>query len=447
MEVVAYKPLPQRPLGRRARRTINRALRNQGVVETVAVKPIVTQAVNGPKKRKRNRRRQRVGEDNTQMVEYSPNIPLNNRIVPQPPGVSTGKNNMAPYIRRNMGKLSAEGMKFLKCAFSAADFDGAGNYGVPDKYGGKSLAVKHRGVFSFNFDSANTDYYFLVLPTPGFAYYLATTVAGVPPTAATVWRGVPYSDYSGLFGPTGLNAAINITKFRYVSQHFELVPTTNSNQWTGNVQSWKVPVAVEEALYGSGADTLTILGLNGTVATNQDMYTGPMNLGVYVGAFNKGGSDWGFSRIHKSRTNIPASLSAVAGVDFGEISGGSLAIPGFDNNFETICIKVSGMGPNVANTAILKSWACVEYQFVPGNPMYEMQVLHQESDEIALEMYRKIVVQLPVGVSYLDNENFWNRVLNIIRNISGGLSLLPGPYGLVAGGVHSIATGMSSLIL
>jgi len=129
------------------------------------------------------------------------------------------------------------------------------------------------------------------------------------------------------------------------------------------------------------------------------------------------------------------------------LGGGPGQIPGFDNQFESVLIKISGIGTNPLNTALFRTWACVEYQFQPSSVMYEMQNLKCMEDEMALRLYKRIVVELPTGVSFLDNANFWTRVLSIIRQISGGLSVLPGPYGLAASGVNALSTALEQIVL
>jgi len=37
------------------------------------------------------------------------------------------------------------------------------------------------------------------------------------------------------------------------------------------------------------------------------------------------------------------------------------------------------------------------------------------SDPVALAAYKKLISELPVGVCYMDNENFWRRVLNLLK--------------------------------
>lgn len=365
-------------------------------------------------------------------------------------GRTTYNQTIKSMIKGGRATISEDGMSFLKCAFAPPDFANSNVRGVPDEFQGKSLVKKHRLVTSQAFSSASTDYYFLVLPTPGYAYWVATVATGTPITATTVFSGVPFADCATFFnsgGTAGNSTADIVDKFRFVSNHFELVPTANQMTWSGNVQCWKFPSALfirqNNLTTGAEAGNLwSVSGLQSLNATNADQYTGPFNLGVYSGAYNTS-SKFDFSQIVEFVTAVPSTPFALLG-DFGQLSAPTHGFTGFDNQFESMVVKVTGMGTNVGNTAIIKSWACVEYQALPGNGYYEFQSL-SPCDKVALDLYRKIINQLPPGVSFVDNESFWQRVLQIIRQVSGGLSVIPGPYGMAAGGVNKISDALEQI--
>lgn len=362
----------------------------------------------------------------------------------------TAYNQISKSVIRNRATISQDGLSFLKCAFAPPDFANTNVRGVPDEFQGKSLVKKHILVSSKTFSSASTDYYFLVLPTPGYAYWTATVATGSPIIATTVFTGVPFSDCHVFFNSgdiPGASTADIVDKFRYVSNHFEMVPTANQMTWSGNVQCWKFPAALfirqNNLTAGAQAGNLwSISGLQALNATSADQYTGPFNLGVYSGAYNAS-SQFDFSQIIEYVTAVPTAPFANLG-DFCQLSATANGFTGFDNQFESMVVKVSGMGTNTANTAIIKSWACVEYQALPGSGYYEFQSL-SPCDKAALDLYRKIINQLPPGVSFVDNESFWQRVLQIIRQVSGGLSVIPGPYGLAAGGVNKISDALEQM--
>lgn len=362
--------------------------------------------------------------------------------------VSTGPpfrgQNVEKYYGQ-AGNLTQDGLAFLKCAFAPPDFANSRLSGVPDDFNGKSLVKKHRYVQAITFIPGN-DAYILVLPTPGYAYWTASVAAGTPILASTIFQGIPYSDTATIFdgnGVAGQSTADIVDKFRFVSQHFEMVSTTNAMSWTGNIQVWKMPVQLGVRNSSSAADIYTVTGIQGTNATNADQYTAPFNMGVYSAAYNTGAS-FHFSQILEGVNIIP--VTPVAGQTFGVLSAANIGFTGFDNQFDSICVKVSGIGANTLDTAIIKTWACVEYQVVTGSLLYEYQSF-SSCDERALKLYRQIINNLPVGVSVDDNEAFWKRVLGIIRRISGGLAFVPGPYGVVAGGVNTIASALEELTM
>lgn len=451
MESVTLQPLPQR-VGKKTRKALNRILNNnpkltpQRAIVVPAQQPVMATIVN----QKKRRRRRRNGEGPIPIT--SPSGVLQNYLMPQAIGVSTGRSNAVRSINKGLRKaigtnsLTSQGVAFLKCAFAAPDFDGTNVYGVPDDYGGKSMAIRHRAVTPFTF-AAGRDYYFLVAPIPGIAFYSLAKASGVPVDPADTWNPTPYSNFQNLF-PNNIQGNYVTQKFRMVSSHIELVCTTNNNNWTGSVTAFKLPLQMYEAQNVSatinGVNYYSLSGLDGVINTDADMYSGPFNLGVYGGIYNKG-AKFDFHSVLRNQLGLPD------GGNFNPVNGdwGALAaqIPGFDNNFESYVVKVSGIGTNPNNTCLIRSWSCVEYQFTPGSVMYESQLLHGDCDPVALEVYRKLVLELPIGVSYLDNSNFWNRVLSILSTMGIALSSIPGPYGSIAGGVGAVASGLRQLTM
>jgi len=332
--------------------------------------------------------------------------------------------------------LTQEGKSFLKCAFAPPDFIGNDVAGVPDDFRGPSLVKKHRLVFTYNLTSSAVDYYFLVAPTPGVAFWVLTNPAGTGVASTSVFTPVFYSDFSTMFGPTtGATAADIVTKFRTISQHVELVPCVNDMSWTGNIQCFKAPMAM--VLDANTVSTrYSVTGLQGFNSTNANQYTAPFKNGVYSAAYNAG-AKFDFQPIVENQTALPNTM--IAG-DWGQLNG---CVVGFDSQFDSIMIKVTGV-TGTANTMIIKTWSCVEYQCSPGNLLYEFCSL-SPSDPLALKLYREVILGLPVGVPYYQNEGFWERVLKIIRRLSGPLSVIPGPPGMIAGGIDALAHGIQDL--
>jgi hypothetical protein len=388
-----------------------------------------TQANNKASKKRRNRNRA------AKKLNKAGGPPVT--AYPLPTYSNTG---MRQLSRIPKSSLTPAGEAFLKCAFAPPDFAASSSTGVPDEFRGQSLLKKHRYVGNFACNLPNQDYYILMIPTVGgVAYWSTNTPAGGQLTAPSVFTPTYYSDSQSLF-PTVSNMADIVTKYRFVSNHIELIPMMNQNSWTGSIQVWKAPITcVIRQSSTSTTNMYTVTGLQSANATNANQYTGPTNLGVYSAAYNAS-SVFTFNPILENIASLP--LLVTPG-DFGQLNGIN---GGIDPNFESIIVKISGMGPNNQNNFVLKTWACIEYQVNPGSSIYEYQTI-SPCDEYALKLYRAIVLQLPVGVSFLDNDTFWTRVLGIIKNVSGGLSYVPGPYGAIAAGVNMAANGIESLVI
>jgi hypothetical protein len=336
--------------------------------------------------------------------------------------------------------LSKEDVSFLKCAFAAPDFSGIDVAGIPDQYNGMSLVKKHKNVVAASYAPA-FDIYYILAPVPGIAYFTTSVPAGTSILATTTFLATGYSDFQTLFGLSSMSNANVVTKFRFVSNHFELIPTVNQMTWTGNIQAFTVPLELCPSVVPA-TSTLAwdIHGLQGLNGANSTQYTAPFNLGCFGAAYNRN-STFDFQPVLENVDIIPPS--GVPG-SFGSLlaNGG---IPGFDNNMDSLVIKISGV--TAAESAIIKTWACVEYQVLPGTSIYEYMTMSPCYSEQTLRLYREIVSSLPVAVTFLDNANFWMRVLDIIKRISGSLSVVPGPYGLIAGGVNAVSTGIESLVI
>lgn len=403
---------------------------------------LAQKAINTKSKSSRRRaRRNKVSEE-----VYNSNA----AVYPQPQATSYKTGNSYERLRSKMSSISKnkaltpDGVAFLKCAFAPPDFQASRIGGIPDQFEGQSLVKKHRLVLSRVF-AANLDHYILLAPVPGYSHFTTSVAPGTPILNTTLWQGIPYSDLQSLFGANtiGQEAADIVTKFRFASNHIEIVPTVNAMSWTGTIQAFKIALDVTWPQGGGVGDHVGLQGLNGVNATNANQYTGPFNLGVYSGCYTRA-STFQFNSIMENSINLPRILDVAQG-EFGQLLGAPY-MTGMDNQFESLVVKITGIGTNPNDSCVIKTWACVEYLINPGSGLYEYSTL-SPCDELALQLYRKIVVELPVGVSYLDNDTFWQRVLNIIRMVSGSLTVLPGPYGMAAGGINSLATAIGQLTM
>lgn len=332
-------------------------------------------------------------------------------------------------------RLTQHGMSFLKCAFAPPDFTDTQVSGVPDDFRGLTLLKRHRLTQSVTLAAGN-DYYFLLAPMPGFAFFVMTLPTGVAPVATDFFLGTEYSDYLDLFGVDGNSIGDIVSSFRYISNHIELISTTNQMTYSGSISVMKIPIKF--AMRGNGRYTIT--GLQSVNSSNCSMYTGASIDGVYSGAYNIA-PDFEFTPMLEAQpfSRIP---EAITPADFITLQG-VRSVTGFDNNFESVLIRVSGL--STTNTFMVKTWACVEYTALNNSSVYEYQRISPPCDDIAMRIYREVALSLPIAVPVRENSNFWNRVITIIRSITAAGSYVPGPVGMVSGGVNSIIRGLQSI--
>jgi hypothetical protein len=339
--------------------------------------------------------------------------------------------------------MTQEGMSFLKCAFAPPDFTDTGIKGIPDTFRGLSLLKKHRLTTTIQFPNAQ-DYYILLLPTPGYAYWYCTTSADVAPVFTQAFTGVPYSDFTSLFGNTLYSASDVVKEFRMVSNHLELKTTTNQMQWSGSITSFKFPATlIQRPNTADLSDIYTISGLDSILSNKANIFCDAFEKGVFTGCYNQS-PEFLFSGIFPALQYPFIPHTTLANIDWGQL-GGISNIPGFQNDFECSLIKISGV--TGAQSAILQTWACIEYKCDTSSSVYDYQTFSPQEDCMALRAYREIILSLPVAVTASQNADMWARVLNIIRSITSAGSYLPGPYGLLSSGVNIATRGLQQLTL
>lgn len=442
---IKFTPKPQRPQRVRNNRSITN-LKSMMLDILPSLANLNINKSNKPKRRRQRRRRAMIRN------EITNNMPYESSITPFIPpsmslGTSTQLKQMNLGLRRVFGnrKLTPAGLSFLKCAFAPVDFASSDVRGVPDKFEGVSLVKKHRLTSNITNPSGRDTYVWLA-PIPGVAYLYINKPAGDPIVSTDIWEPVAYADYTSLF-PSIEDMANIVNKYRFVSNHFELVPTVNQMSWSGSITAWKFPVSQvvrSEMTSAALSNMQTYTGLNAANATNVNMYSGPVYNGVYSGCYSTA-SEFEFRTITERMGGAFFPDTQLPG-DFTRINTGALptrAIAGFDNGFDNAIFKISGN--TTENTFLVRSFACVEYQTVPGSALYEYQTM-SPCDEMAIAAYKAIIKELPIGVTYMDNDHFWKRVLSILSMLSGGLSILPGPYGAIARGVNMASSAGEMLL-
>jgi hypothetical protein len=346
-------------------------------------------------------------------------------------------------------RITPNGLAFLKCAFAAPDFSVDPGKGIPDQFHGRTLSIKDCFTTSLTF-TPGEDTYILVAPVPGYAYFIgnSATVGGAPPSQ---WVGVPFPTFETNFG-TGTDTQNKFSKFRYASAAAGLYPTSNFMQFSGSLQVWRIDLNLAEnlrdALIGTGSPNPAeqfvqkrIQGLQGvTTLVPRDNYSESFIKGGYTFAFDK--------------TQDFEWQDFVSGTDFLESNAagsnrltydGSHRLTGLGNT-NTLVYKVSTPAGAV-NTALFRVWNCIELQPDTNSGLFQFSGVSPEYDPIAMEMYHNMKMRFPVAVPCVENAKFWENVLRMIRTISQAGSFLPGPAGVISGGISTIAEAIGGLVL
>lgn len=357
-----------------------------------------------------------------------------------------------------MGKMTDAGLKFLKSTFAAPDFAGQGTFdGIPDD---KTYSVApYRHILAADLFALlgimnvplGQKLVLVQLPTPGVAFWWAVVTTGVTPT--TIFTPVAYDQFDSLFGQPAISGPAppvdvnrNVNAFRMAGNSIELICTSNSTQWSGSIRALKgnCSLSTSSNLYspdGSWANfetTTQIVGLENANSTGAASFIAPSNLGVFMTAVNK--------EVIFNSHEIPDSMGSLNGNNpytFGVLSG---IFTGF-GDLETNFVILEGTSSPAYQTQFsVRCWQTVEYVPVNGTIIYNMSSISPRCDPVALELYRAVVADLPVAVTYFENDSFWKRLLSWTGKIGNALAGLPGPYGLIAGGVGGLASTVSNLV-
>jgi hypothetical protein len=338
--------------------------------------------------------------------------------------------------------LTPTGLAFLKCATASPDFYSTGALGVPDLFSGRSLNRQHTIVTGVSC-AANADTYFIFPPVPGVSYW--TTAVGIGSSTATSnWSSVPFADFTGLFNnTTGVGTAFTqaVDQFRFVSNSAELQCTMNQMTWAGTITAWKQPfrlqsyMSVQSATVGTQELLQTVTGFQSlNISPVSATYSAPVTDGIYSVSMNRQ-TDFRFDAL------IPAGGGSTVPTD----TGGSIAYPltGL-GGLESIVVRVTVPAGASAQSFNLRSWACVEYTPLTTSFVYEYSKNSAPYDPLALQLYRKIAEELPIGVPARENGAFWDRILSIIRGVTNLTSFIPGPIGMISRGVRLGAEGINT---
>jgi len=276
-----------------------------------------------------------------------------------------------------------------------------------------------------------------------------------------------------------LDRAEQVTKFRYASTAVGIYPTCNMMAFNGSIQVWKASLALTREMRSKVIATTTptnidiyepiVTGLEAIGIPANENYADSYIHGCYSVATNAQ-PDFEFAEIQENLGHIPAvfgtTATDVTGTSmFGSLrldtstqtatgAGGSV-IAGVGDVFlglgtmESIVIKVTNANVGAAGAvgAVIKLWACLEYQVNSNSALYQFANHSPALDPNALELYRKVSGEIPVAVSCDKNASFWQFVSGIIKRVAAVASYMPGPVGLVGTGVSAAIAGIEAMTL
>lgn len=308
--------------------------------------------------------------------------------------------------------------------------------GIPDEYDGSTISKRHQLVGGLPSFTAGKDGYIIMLPVPGVAYFWGERTAG-DVSSAMALTAVKYSDFSTLFA-TG-SEAIVVNNFRYASSVLEIIPTVNAMSWTGSIQVFKGRCKGVFAPTATTTNFFEVEGLDVLNSTKPDNVL-PFNHGMYAPT-RCTEADYPWNPIMTS-----CDISKVIGPN----PAGNFTFTGMTNftGFgcqEAVVVKIPAYA--AVDTAILRTWACVEYQVSSSSILYEYTHASPVYDPLALQLLTRFFKEHPTAVPYYDNDSFWQNFLKWAKTITGALKVIPGPVGEAAGIGESIANLVGDLVL
>jgi len=350
----------------------------------------------------------------------------------------------APQVRGGFRGLrcSADGIEFLKATIAPRDFPGVVPAGVPDRFGGATFVMQHQVSTSIS-SSATQDLHLCMLPALPSALW--TLLGGA--SASSTWTGVQFPNVlAQVFQDISASATTTdsfISGFRVLGGTFELIPTTAPASTPGVVYATRGSVRIAPSeISGSTAGAVWIpTGMEH--ANQQDIssgphYSGPLASGVYMPMVCNN-PDWSFVPPLYRHPTLPVKPGDA--VTSGVLNG---PVVGFDNGMQSLICTVPTTG--VVTSYVVTVSLLVEYLPDTGNLLSYLAHQSPSHDPVAMEIYERFVKDMPVAVPAYENGGFWDRFLRVIGSLGSALSVIPGPFGMIAGGVGMTANAIASAI-
>lgn len=401
----------------------------------------------------RNKNKSRKSKNKSETLA---SVPVVNRLVQRPPAQQRVLPRKAVKSKKKMAKaippsISPAGVDFLKCAFAAPDFSVDPGQGIPDNYNGRVVPIKDSLTSSLDF-TPGKDTYILIAPIPGYSYFKCEVDSGMPPDS---FVGVDYTTAETNFGRTA--DSLHFAKFRYASMSVGLYPTSNSTQFSGGISCWKIDLSLLDLVNDTPvSDTVTIAnnvtrritGLEAIVPqAPRDNYSASFIYGLYTAAVDNNEFKWSsFQSSHYyDNNNDPTGEDQTRTITWNS----NFPLRGL-GNMQAIVFKVN-TPTGAINTALLKTWVCMECQVKTNSTLYQFAKTSPAYDENALILYRSLANSLPVAVTAAQNSSTWAKIRRIISGTLTVASLtLPGVGGMVAAGangVFNLASGLAELVI
>lgn len=360
--------------------------------------------------------------------------------------------------------LNSSSQQFLKAATCAPDNDMAPR--IPDGSGEHTFTQKFARQLSITCPVGQTTMIVCTPTLPMACYSMSYTASGggIPLTGSfyqTLLSNDPsgggtyseakteFSDWFQQITQTGNDNSSNISAGRIVSLSAELQCVTNSFNQYGTIQVFKTPlqlVPVPGTASGGDISDLKygITGADGLItdATSTGSYMAPVKDGAYSVSMNRNGGagNFEFSPIIDNAWASSTMYASVAAISTGVTRLPFKGVPIlWDNHYATIVFKVVVPATTVAQSFILKNWVSVEMATTYGSFLHGIAQAPPPRDPRAFKLYGAIEENLPIAVPSRDNPNFWKDVLSMVKNVSGMASMIPGPIGAIAGGVHAVS--------
>jgi hypothetical protein len=366
-----------------------------------------------------------------------------------------------PRGSKSIGSLTIGGRQFLQSVLAPYDFAQVGCGGLPDEFSGPSFTVVQRQLVNIT-QIAGKDYYLMIAPTPQSMYWSNAQNDGVALTGDSVFNAHKFADLS-VFSESNTSPQV-VDNARVIGMTLEIKCVSPKLTAAGSISVARGEVRVETrsrpqaitTLGGTVGSTLSVVGpvslANGiTSAAN---FTGPVAGGCFAVARHVG--PWTFSPGLEASSGGGAVAIPDVGTSGEGISDGQLVYPTssgqtfdwFDNNMETLMVRISaGASNNTLAAFTFEVMMVVECRPALNTAFAKIAAPSPPEDRLAMEMYERLVQNMPIAVPAAANANWWRNILAIAKTAGYVIGHFPGPVGAIGRGVEAVSQGFEELFI